>query len=116
MKGGISITTAAAAEGNPATTDGGGENKRDGYGRKADVWSLGVTLVEMSTAKPPFRNAAAAIYSVCVTKEFPKFPEEMSPVAHDFLRRCLTEEVRGRADCAELAAHPFCTEKVIISK
>jgi serine/threonine protein kinase len=86
--------------------------ERDGYGRKADVWSLGVTLVEMSTAKPPFRNAAAAIYSVCVTKEFPKFPEEMSPVAHDFLSRCLTEEVRGRADCAELTVHPFCAEKV----
>ena len=56
-----------------------------GYGRKADIWSLGVTLVEMATGKPPYRNAAAAIYAVCVTKDYPKFEEGMSLEAEHFL-------------------------------
>lgn len=83
-----------------------------GYGRKADVWSLGVTLVEMATGKPPYRNAAAAIYAVCVTKEYPKLAEGMSLAAYRFLDRCLVEEAKYRADCKELSEEPFCTERI----
>jgi tRNA A-37 threonylcarbamoyl transferase component Bud32 len=58
-----------------------------GYGRKADIWSLGVSLVEMSTAEPPFRNPPAAIYAVCVSKQFPSFADHMSSEAQSFLSR-----------------------------
>jgi serine/threonine protein kinase len=44
---------------------------RGGYGRKADVWSLGLSFIEVSTAEAPFRTAASAIYKVCVSKEYP---------------------------------------------
>ena len=60
-----------------------------GYGRKADVWSLGISLVEMATAKAPFKNAPAAIYCICVSKDFPQLPHHMSESAHNFLSRCI---------------------------
>jgi hypothetical protein len=41
----------------------------------------------MATAKSPFKNAAAAIYAVCVTKEYPPLPPDMSEDAVTFLSR-----------------------------
>jgi hypothetical protein len=80
-----------------------------GYGRKADIWSYGVSLVEMATARPPYRTAAAAIYSVCVQNKFPSFPDDLalSAAAHAFLARCLVADPSARAGCAELLEHPF---------
>ena len=52
-----------------------------------DIWSLGITLCEMATAKKPYRNAAAAIFSVCVSKQYPVLPEAMSSDAVAFLGR-----------------------------
>jgi serine/threonine protein kinase len=81
--------------------------KKDGYGKATDIWSFGISLVEMATAKPPFVSAAAAIYAVCVRKEYPKFPSTMSNEANDFLSKCLVEDPKFRATTSELLNHPF---------
>jgi len=78
-----------------------------GYGRKADIWSLGITLCEMAHAKAPFQNATVAIYAVCVSKIFPTFPERYSAAAHSFLGACLREDVKERSTCKELLKHDF---------
>lgn len=107
-----------------------------GYGRKTDIWSLGVTLVEMAIGKAPFRNSAAAIYSVCVSKEYPSFPNDMSNDATSFLNRylnvlyipqlfyrivtmaisihhrCLVADSHSRASSQDLLEHPFLKNRV----
>jgi serine/threonine protein kinase len=78
-----------------------------GYGRKTDVWSLGITIVELAKAESPFRTAAAALYSVCVKKEYPSLPSGLSTEAHAFLARCLVENPSTRASTIELLQDPF---------
>ena len=65
----------------------GDENEAGGYGRKADVWSLGITMCEMAHGRPPFKNGPSAIYAVCVSKEIPTLPDSMTPDAHEFLSK-----------------------------
>ncbi len=67
-----------------------GPDQEKGYGRKTDIWSIGITLCEMATARSPFKNAASAIYSVCVSKEYPRLPSHMSDDACNFLDRYQT--------------------------
>lgn len=68
--------------------------RRRGYGKRADVWSVGITLCEMATAKAPFPNAGAAIYAVCVSKKFPSFPDLFSADAHLFMERYHVHAIR----------------------
>lgn len=63
------------------------EKRSGGYGTKADIWSLGISLCEMAAGGPPFKNPGAAIFTVCVSKQYPKFPAEFSDAAHQFLSR-----------------------------
>nr|XP_015804278.2 mitogen-activated protein kinase kinase kinase 3 isoform X2 [Nothobranchius furzeri] len=80
----------------------------EGYGRKADVWSLGCTVVEMLTEKPPWAEfeAMAAIFKIATQPTNPLLPSHISDQARDFVRGIFVEAKR-RPSAEELLRHPF---------
>ncbi|KAF6361785.1 mitogen-activated protein kinase kinase kinase 2 [Rhinolophus ferrumequinum] len=80
----------------------------EGYGRKADIWSVGCTVVEMLTEKPPWAEfeAMAAIFKIATQPTNPKLPPHVSDYTRDFLKRIFVEaKLRPSAD--ELLRHMF---------
>ncbi|KAM9085868.1 mitogen-activated protein kinase kinase kinase 2 isoform 2-T4 [Megaptera novaeangliae] len=80
----------------------------EGYGRKADIWSVGCTVVEMLTEKPPWAEfeAMAAIFKIATQPTNPKLPPHVSDHTRDFLKRIFVEaKLRPSAD--ELLRHMF---------
>ncbi|XP_007954588.2 mitogen-activated protein kinase kinase kinase 2 [Orycteropus afer afer] len=80
----------------------------EGYGRKADIWSVGCTVVEMLTEKPPWAEfeAMAAIFKIATQPTNPKLPPHISDYTRDFLKQIFVEaKLRPSAD--ELLRHMF---------
>uniref|UniRef100_A0A8D0HIC8 Mitogen-activated protein kinase kinase kinase 2 n=1 Tax=Sphenodon punctatus TaxID=8508 RepID=A0A8D0HIC8_SPHPU len=80
----------------------------EGYGRKADIWSVGCTVVEMLTEKPPWAEfeAMAAIFKIATQPTNPQLPPHVSNHGRDFLKRIFIEaKLRPSAD--ELLRHTF---------
>uniref|UniRef100_A0A673XUV2 Mitogen-activated protein kinase kinase kinase 3 n=1 Tax=Salmo trutta TaxID=8032 RepID=A0A673XUV2_SALTR len=80
----------------------------EGYGRKADVWSLGCTVVEMLTEKPPWAEyeAMAAIFKIATQPTKPLLPSHTSDHTRDFIHRIFVE-AKHRPSAEELLRHPF---------
>lgn len=64
-----------------------------GYGRKSDIWSVGCTVFEMATGKPPLAHMdkmAALFYIGAERGEMPSLPGKFSNEAKNFVQICLT--------------------------
>ncbi|XP_009640773.1 mitogen-activated protein kinase kinase kinase 19 [Egretta garzetta] len=81
-----------------------------GYGRKSDIWSVGCTVFEMATGKPPLASMdriAAMFYIGAHRGLMPSLPDRFSSTAVDFVHACLTRDQHERPSALQLLDHPF---------
>ncbi|XP_038614651.1 STE20-like serine/threonine-protein kinase isoform X1 [Tachyglossus aculeatus] len=82
------------------------------YDYKADVWSLGITLIEMAQIEPPHHELNPMRVLLKIAKSDPPTlaqPSKWSPDFKDFLKRCLEKNVDARWNTSQLLQHPFAT-------
>ncbi|KAM5246116.1 serine/threonine-protein kinase 4 [Ctenodactylus gundi] len=81
-----------------------------GYNCVADIWSLGITAIEMAEGKPPYADIhpMRAIFMI-PTNPPPTFrkPELWSDNFMDFVKQCLVKSPEQRATATQLLQHPF---------
>ena len=81
--------------------------------RRADVWSVGCTVIEMATGKPPwsqYSNPVTAMYHIACVETVPPFPENLSGPGHAFLARCFVRDPNKRPTVTDLLLDPFVTQ------
>ena len=77
------------------------------YDYKVDVWSLGITAIELADKKPPFFDMLPmrALFIIATSDKPPPTlaePEKWSTEFNDFVSQCLVKDPAGRATAQEL--------------
>ncbi|KAI8913570.1 kinase-like domain-containing protein [Gorgonomyces haynaldii] len=86
------------------------EQQGTSYDHKADIWSLGITAIEMAECQPPMFD----LHPMRVLFMIPKFDspklkqsDQWSPDFHSFLAQCLEKDPEKRPNAEDLLKHPF---------
>ncbi|VDN05123.1 unnamed protein product [Thelazia callipaeda] len=80
------------------------------YSKLADIWSFGITLIEMAEEKPPYAEMNPAKVIFKVIKAEPPTLERPSLWSSNFrhvIARCLMKDPVYRPTAANLLEHPF---------
>lgn len=83
-----------------------------GYDTKADIWSLGITAIEMAEGRPPHADMHPMRAIFIIPTESPpalKHPDEWSQRFNDFIAHCLVKKPEERTPADELLKHEFIT-------
>ena len=94
------------AGGQPERIRGESQNNLGTYTVSSDVWSLGLSMIEMALGHYPYppetyANVFAQLTAI-VDGDPPELPEHFSDVSKDFVARCLHKIPDRRASYAEL--------------
>ncbi|XP_050964963.1 STE20-like kinase b [Labeo rohita] len=80
------------------------------YDYKADIWSLGITLIELAQIEPPNHEMNPMRVLLKIAKADPPTlmqPSKWSPEFNDFLKHALDKNLDNRWSTAQLLQHPF---------
>lgn len=80
------------------------------YGTEADIWSLGIMVIEMVQGEPPFFDVQP-LQAMRSIRDMPppRFSSsaKVSPELESFLSQMLVRDVSQRATASQLMQHPF---------
>jgi serine/threonine kinase 4 len=80
------------------------------YNKKTDIWSLGITAIEMAEGEPPYSHIHPVRAMFVIQKNPARTLTETNKWSNefnDFVRKCLTIDPKQRPTAKELLIHSF---------
>ncbi|EAX97300.1 STE family protein kinase [Trichomonas vaginalis G3] len=84
--------------------------EEEGYTEKADIWSLGITAIELAIGAAPYANLfPLEVIVKIVNSPPPQLPEDakFSSAFRDFIKSCLVQSPAKRPTAHQLLEHKF---------
>ncbi|XP_075252137.1 uncharacterized protein LOC142344407 [Convolutriloba macropyga] len=85
------------------------------YGTEADIWSLGILIIEIVERQPPYFNQSLKqVMKTIVDSPAPmlKDTKNVSRLLTGFVAQCLEKNVLKRSSAKDLLTHPFMCQNV----
>eukprot|EP00834_Sanchytrium_tribonematis_P002783 NODE_93_length_21530_cov_0.700387.p10 type:complete len:349 gc:universal NODE_93_length_21530_cov_0.700387:3125-4171(+) len=85
------------------------EDHSNKYGPKCDVWSIGITAMELLDKQPPFADIHpfTALKIILKNEQPIVLQKKRSRQCQDFINYCITRDIKRRPTAKEALLHPY---------